>query len=140
MIGWTLEIPLVQSDPLLVLQLAFSMVVLAMVGTLRAAAALADQVYRAVRSGTLCFFVGGCGIGSCGVPRPSLAPYVRVTGSTKGRSSPEAMDLRETRSNSQIPTVFPHRFPVNSHASTSVEGLWDRMRKTRRFRRRLPRR
>src|SRR6266436_5827946 len=61
----------------------------------------------------------GCGIG---VPRPSLAPYVRVTGSTKGRSSPEALDLRETRSNSHIPTVFPHRFPANSHALTSVEG------------------
>jgi hypothetical protein len=33
------------------------------------------------------------------------------------------MDLRGTRSNSQIPTLFPHRFPVNSDALTSVEGL-----------------
>jgi hypothetical protein len=72
--------------------------------------------------------------------RPSLGGYVRVTGSTKGRSSPEAMDLRETRSNSQIPTLFPHRFPVNSHALPSMEGLWDKMRLARRFRRRLPRR
>jgi hypothetical protein len=44
-----------------VLQFAFSVVVLAMMGTLRAAdAALADEVYRAVRSGSmLSFFVGG---------------------------------------------------------------------------------
>src|SRR5258706_16437564 len=35
------------------------------------------------------------------------------------------MDLRETRSNSQIPTVFPHRFPANSQALPSVEGFWD---------------
>jgi len=33
------------------------------------------------------------------------------------------MVLKETRSNSQIPTPFPHRFPLNSHALTSVEGL-----------------
>jgi hypothetical protein len=45
--------------------------------------------------------------GSCGVPRPSLAPYVTVTGLRKVRSPPEAMDLRETRS---IP-----RFPLYSH-------------------------
>ena len=25
-------------------------------------------------------FAGFCGIGSCNVPRPSLAPYVTVTG------------------------------------------------------------
>jgi hypothetical protein len=33
------------------------------------------------------------------------------------------MVLKETRSSSQIPTPFPHRFPLNSHALTSVEGL-----------------
>ena len=33
------------------------------------------------------------------------------------------MGFRDFRSNSQIPTPFPHRFPVNSHALTSVEGL-----------------
>ncbi len=26
----------------------------------------------------------GCGIGSCGVPRPSLAPYVAGTGAARG--------------------------------------------------------
>jgi DnaK suppressor protein len=36
--------------------------------------------------------------------------------------------------------LYSHRFPVNSHALTSVEGLWDEMRLERRFRRRLPRR
>ncbi len=40
-----------------------------------------------------------------------------------GRPLPEAMVLKETRSNSQIPTPFPHRFPLNSHALTSVDGL-----------------
>src|ERR1700730_15300601 len=30
---------------------------------------------------------------------------------------------QETRSKSQIHTPFPHRFPLNSHALTSVEGL-----------------
>src|SRR5258706_7358547 len=40
-----------------------------------------------------------------------------------GRPLPEAMVLKETRSNSQIPTPFPRRFPLNSHALTSVEGL-----------------
>jgi hypothetical protein len=40
-----------------------------------------------------------------------------------GRPLPEAMVLKETRFNSQIPTPFPHRFPLNSHALTSVEGL-----------------
>src|ERR1700730_7928211 len=35
----------------------------------------------------------------------------------------EAMVLKETRSNSQIPTPCPHRFPLNFHALTSVEGL-----------------
>ena len=65
---------------------------------------------------------GGCGIGSCGVPRPSLAPYVAGTGPKKVRSFPEATDFRGTRSKSQIPTLFPHRFPVNSRALTSVEG------------------
>ena len=40
-----------------------------------------------------------------------------------GRPLSEAMVLKETRSNSQIPTPFPHRFPLNSHALTSVEGL-----------------
>jgi hypothetical protein len=39
------------------------------------------------------------------------------------RPLPEAMVLKETWSNSQIPTPFPHRFPLNSHALTSVEGL-----------------
>jgi len=32
-------------------------------------------------------------------------------------------DLRGAQSNSQIPTLFPHRVPVNSHAFTSVGGL-----------------
>ena len=44
-----------------------------------------------------------------------MAPYVTVTGPKKGRSPPEAMDLRETRSNSQIshsiPTSIPSEFP-----------------------------
>ena len=46
----------------------------------------------------------------------------------KVRSPPEAMDLRGTRFKSQIPTLFPQRFPVNSRALPSVEGLWDKMR------------
>ena len=47
----------------------------------------------------------------------------RGWGPRTGRPLPEAMVLKETRSNSQIPTPFPHRFPLNSHALTSVEGL-----------------
>ncbi len=47
----------------------------------------------------------------------------RGWGPRTGRPLPEAMVLRETRSNSQIPTPFPHRFRVNSHALTAVEGL-----------------
>ena len=62
---------------------------------------------------------GGCGIGSCGVPRPS--PSGRLCHADG--PLPEAMVLKETRSNSQIPTPFPHRFALNSHALTSVEGL-----------------
>ena len=58
----------------------------------------------------------------------------------RATAPPEVMDLGEFRSNSRIPTLFPHRFPVNSHALTSAEGLFERMRKTRRFRRRLSRR
>jgi hypothetical protein len=64
----------------------------------------------------------------------------RGWGPRTGRPLPEAMVLKETRSNSQIPTPFPHRFPLNSHALTSVEGLLGKVRLTRRFRRRLPRR
>src|SRR5258707_12775600 len=30
-----------------------------------------------------------CGIGSCGVPRPSLAPYATATGATKGGHATE---------------------------------------------------
>ncbi len=69
--------------------------------------------------------------GSWGGRCPSLAPSVTVMAPRKGRSPPEAMDLRETRSNSQIPILVPHRFPVNSHALTSEEGLRDKMRLTR---------
>ena len=47
----------------------------------------------------------------------------RGWGRRTGRPLPEAMVLKETRSNSQIPTPFPHRFPLNSHALTSVDGL-----------------
>jgi hypothetical protein len=46
------------------------------------------------------------------------------TGLTDGATAPpEVMDLREFWSTSQIPTLFPHRSPVNSHALTSAEGL-----------------
>src|SRR5260370_4482691 len=41
-----------------------------------------------------------------------------------GRPLPEAMVLKATRSNSQIPIPFPRRFPLNSHALTSVEALF----------------
>jgi hypothetical protein len=44
-------------------------------------------------------------------------------GPADGATAPEAMVLKETRSNSQIPTPFPHRFPLKSHGLTSVEGL-----------------
>src|SRR5258708_8921140 len=47
----------------------------------------------------------------------------RGWGPRTGRPLPEAMVLKEPRSNSQIPTPFPHRFLLNSHALTSVEGL-----------------
>ena len=99
-------------------------------GRLRAGSARACRLRR--------FGPYRCGSGSSGGPRPSMAPY--VTGPKKVRSLPEATDFRGTRSKSQIPPLFPHRFPVNSRALPSVEGLWDKMRLTRRFRRRLPRR
>jgi hypothetical protein len=41
-----------------------------------------DRVERLDDAGT--WRQGRCGIGSCGVPRPSLAPYVTGTGATKG--------------------------------------------------------
>jgi len=50
----------------------------------------------------------------------------RGWGPRTGRPLPEAMVLKETRSNSQIPTLLPHRFPLNSHAFTSGEGLLGR--------------
>ena len=57
-------------------------------------------------------------------PRPSVADYVIGTGLTDGATAqPEVMDLREFWSNSQIPTLFPHRSPVNSRALSSGEGL-----------------
>jgi hypothetical protein len=57
----------------------------------------------------------------------------RGWGPRTGRPLPEAMVRKETRSNSQIPTPFPHRFLLNSHALTSVEGLLGQMRLTRRW-------
>jgi hypothetical protein len=70
-----------------------------------------------------------CGSGFWGGQRPSLAPYVTGMGPKDGEAiASGGHGSRETRSNSQIPTLFPHRFPVNSHALTSVEGLWDKMR------------
>ena len=42
----------------------------------------------------------------------SVADYVMGTGFPDGATVPPAvMDLRETRSNSQIPTLFPHSIP-----------------------------
>jgi hypothetical protein len=35
--------------------------------------------------------LGSCGIGSCGVPRPSLAPYVAGTGDARGRPLPKVV-------------------------------------------------
>src|ERR1044071_9179882 len=35
-----------------------------------------------------------CGIGSCGVPRPSLPPYVMLAGLQTGRPPPEGVGLR----------------------------------------------
>jgi hypothetical protein len=64
-----------------------------------------------------------CDSGSWAGRRPSLGGYVTRMGTTDGATLPEAMVLKETRSNPQIPTPFPHRFPLNSHALTSVEGL-----------------
>jgi hypothetical protein len=43
------------------------------------------------------------------------------TGLTDGATAPpEVLDLRETRSNSHIPNVFPHRFPANSHVLEAI--------------------
>ena len=66
----------------------------------------------------------GCGIGSCGVPRPSLAAYVTGMGPTDGATAagghgPQGNPVQFPDSHS-MPTS---RFPVNSHALTSVEGL-----------------
>jgi len=54
---------------------------------------------------------------------PSARSASRGWGPRTGRPLPEAMVLKGIRSNSQIPTSFPLRFPLNSHALTSVEGL-----------------
>jgi hypothetical protein len=43
------------------------------------------------------------------------------TGLTDGATAPpEVLDLRETRSNSHIPNVFPHRFPANFHVLEAI--------------------
>ena len=73
--------------------------------------------------------LGGLSHRLLGGQRLRMADYVLGTGFADG----SIVDLREFRSNSQIPTVFPHRFPVNSHALTSGEGLLERMRKARQF-------
>ena len=66
-------------------------------------------------------------LGSWGGQRPSLADYVMGTGLTDGATAPpEVLDLRENRSNSHIPNVFPHRFPANSHVLRSEEGTGTR--------------
>jgi len=65
----------------------------------------------------------------CSVASGSSAFRVRVwavmsRGWAHGRATAAGgLVLKETRSNSQNPTPFPHRFPLNSHALTSVEGL-----------------
>jgi len=66
----------------------------------------------------------------------ALAPYVTVKGPKKWRLPPEAMDLRGTRSESQIPALFPQRFPVNSHIAVSGSALGQDWRGD--FRQRLP--
>ena|SRR5215467_4723478 len=64
-----------------------------------------------------------------------LAVYVkpRIGGDCRVAIHPEpwakftdsVLDLGETRFKSHIPTLFSRRFPANSHALTSVEGLGD---------------
>jgi len=98
-----------------------------------------DHIGIDVQKGESC---GSCGSGSLGRPASEPGTLCHGDGPKEGACdrSPEATDFRGTRSKSQIPTLFPHRFPVNSRALPSVEGLWDKIRLTRRFRRRLPRR
>ena len=53
----------------------------------------------------------GCGICSSGVPRPSLPSYVTGTWARDGATDAGGYGLRDTRSNSQIPTSIPSEFP-----------------------------